>query len=81
MTAESVRIPRRRCLQCDAHVTRDFARVYGDSNDRAHRCLECDSVSRLSRGSGAGVDPGIPDPQDHPGRWGNRPVIDGEVVR
>ncbi|WP_410764924.1 hypothetical protein [Haloferax sp. DFSO60] len=61
------------CLHCGSHVTRDFRRVYGDSNDRAHRCFECDTLVRLQRGSAAGLDVPIPDPQLAPGRHGGEP--------
>lgn len=75
MAAEPVTISHHECAHCGAHVTPGFSRVYGDSNDRAHRCGECDSYARLSRGSAAGVDPGIPDPEDNPGRWGDSHVL------
>ncbi|MFP8957176.1 hypothetical protein ACLI4Q_15260 [Natrialbaceae archaeon A-CW1-1] len=58
------------CRHCGAHVTTQFTRVFGDDRDRAHRCGECDSYRRLSRGSGAGVDVAIPDPETSPGRHG-----------
>ncbi|USZ72003.1 DUF7563 family protein [Natronosalvus halobius] len=58
------------CDYCGAHVSDQFRRVYGDSSDRAHRCGECDSFRRLSRGTGAGVDVAIPDPEIAPGHHG-----------
>ncbi|MFC7232164.1 hypothetical protein ACFQMM_13655 [Saliphagus sp. GCM10025308] len=58
------------CDHCGAHVSEQFRRVYGDDQDRAHRCGECDSFRRLSRGTGAGVDVSIPDPETSPGRHG-----------
>lgn len=39
----------RTCANCGAHVSQTFGRVYGDDNDRAHRCPACDSIARLSR--------------------------------
>ena len=58
------------CLHCGAHVSDRFGRVFGDDDDRAHRCSECDTYARLSRGSAAGVDVSIPDPETSPGRHG-----------
>ena len=59
---------RRRCLFCDSHVTRDFARTFGDEQNVAHRCLNCDIFERVTRGSAAGVDVDKPDPQTTRGR-------------
>ncbi|WP_455429557.1 DUF7563 family protein, partial [Natronobacterium lacisalsi] len=42
------------CLHCGAYVPDRFGRVFGDDHDRAHRCPECDSYRRLTRGSAAG---------------------------
>ncbi|WP_258302789.1 DUF7563 family protein [Haloferax larsenii] len=61
------------CLNCGSHVTSDFRRVYGDSEDRVHRCRECDTLVRLHRGSGAGLEVKIPDPQHSLGRHGGQP--------
>ncbi|MGM0606214.1 MAG: DUF7563 family protein [Halobacteriota archaeon] len=61
------------CLHCGAHVTTDFRRVYGDSDDRAHRCRECDTLVRLRQGSAAGIDAPTPDPETAPGRHGGEP--------
>ncbi|WP_090614534.1 DUF7563 family protein [Natrinema salaciae] len=58
------------CQHCGAHVTDRFRRVFGDDDDRVHRCGDCDSYARLSRGSAAGIDVGIPDPETSPGRHG-----------
>jgi hypothetical protein len=43
------------CLHCGSHVSKDFRRVYGDQENRAHRCLACDTIERLSSGSAAGI--------------------------
>ena len=56
------------CRHCSGHVTERFRAVYGDEDDVAHRCLGCDCFRRVSRGSAAGVDVGLPDPIDHPNR-------------
>ncbi|ARS91396.1 DUF7563 family protein [Natrarchaeobaculum aegyptiacum] len=61
------------CQHCGAHVTEQFARVFGDDRDRAHRCGECDSYARLSRGSAAGLEVSVPDPETSPGRHGGVP--------
>ncbi|MEY7849554.1 hypothetical protein AB7C87_10205 [Natrarchaeobius sp. A-rgal3] len=58
------------CRHCGSHVTDQFCRVFGDDLDRAHRCGECDSYARLSRGSAAGKEIQIPDPENSPGRHG-----------
>lgn len=58
------------CLHCESFVTDRFARVFGDDQDRAHRCPECDSYRRLTRGSAAGKDVDVPDPETSPGRHG-----------
>jgi len=57
-----------RCLHCDRHVSERFQSVFGDEQDRAHRCLGCDCFRRVSRGSAAGVDVQFPDPIDQPNR-------------
>jgi len=59
------------CQYCEAHVSRDFRRVYGDDNDRVHRCRECDTMVRIRAGSAAGLDVSTPDPLESPGRHGN----------
>ncbi|SDM50179.1 hypothetical protein SAMN04487949_1875 [Halogranum gelatinilyticum] len=65
---------RSRCLHCDSHVTRSFRRTFGDDDNRAHRCNECDTLIRLSHGSGAGLDVDIPDPETSLGRHGGEPA-------
>ncbi|WP_396610815.1 hypothetical protein ACH9L7_11340 [Haloferax sp. S1W] len=61
------------CLNCGAHVSSNFRRVYGDEDDRVHRCPECDTLVRLHRGSAAGLEVRIPDPQYALGRHGGQP--------
>lgn len=58
-----------RCLECGGHVTPEFRRGYGDENDRAHRCPDCDTYTRLSDGSAAGQNVAIADPLDDPTRF------------
>lgn len=63
---------RRRCDFCDSHVTDDFRRTYGNENNRAERCSECDSWARIKKGSAAGRNLDHPDPQDNPHRRGGQ---------
>ncbi|KDE56701.1 hypothetical protein EL22_25370 [Halostagnicola sp. A56] len=58
-----------RCLECGSHVTPQFGRVYGDEDDRAHRCTTCDTNKRLSDGSATGKHVPLPDPLNDPGRF------------
>ena len=59
-----------RCLCCGSHVTPEFRRGYGDQEDRAHRCKNCDVLTRLDRGSAAGLEVYSADPLDEPERFG-----------
>ncbi|RQG91435.1 hypothetical protein EA462_05550 [Natrarchaeobius halalkaliphilus] len=61
------------CLHCGSHVTDRFGRVFGNDLDRTHRCGECDGYARSSRGSAAGIEVPIPDPETSPGRHGSEP--------
>ncbi|SDK40451.1 hypothetical protein SAMN04515672_3012 [Natronorubrum texcoconense] len=58
------------CKHCGAYVSGRFCRVYGDNNDRTHRCGERNSYRRLTRGSAAGVTVSIPDPETAVGHHG-----------
>ncbi|WP_225917778.1 DUF7563 family protein [Halobaculum rubrum] len=69
----------RECQFCGCHVTARFARVFGDENDVAHRCLSCDSTFRVQNGSAAGLDVDHPDPAENPNR--NRGPRVGASVR
>ncbi|WP_455431119.1 DUF7563 family protein [Salinigranum halophilum] len=55
VTPLSVGTPENECLHCGAHVTSRFCRVFGDEQRRAHRCTECDTHIRISKGSAAGL--------------------------
>ncbi|WP_449271874.1 DUF7563 family protein [Halostella pelagica] len=48
--------------------------MYGDSDDRAHRCSECDTWVRLTEWSAAGLDVPTPDPEQALGRHGSDPA-------
>lgn len=63
---------RRRCDFCNTHVTDDFRRIYGTDDRHAKRCPDCDSWTRIIRGSAAGKDVDHPDPQETPGHCGGR---------
>ncbi|MFA9502378.1 hypothetical protein A6E15_02075 [Natrinema saccharevitans] len=69
-TTLSRQVTQSTCLHCGTHVTDRFRRVFGDDEDRAHRCGDCDTYARLSRGSAAGVDVAVPDPETSEGRHG-----------
>ncbi|WP_226005034.1 DUF7563 family protein [Natrinema salinisoli] len=58
------------CNHCGVHVTDGFRRVFGDDDDRAYRRGDCDTYARSSRGSAAGIDVSVPDPETSPGRHG-----------
>ncbi|WP_345778390.1 DUF7563 family protein [Haloprofundus salinisoli] len=62
----------RQCLYCNNHVTERFGRVFGEHGDRVHRCPNCDTHARINRGSAAGREVRIPDPETSPGRHGGR---------
>ena len=63
------------CQNCDAHLSEQFRRVFGNGNDLAHRCGECDSSRRLHRGSAAGLDVQLPDPETESGHHGGQPAL------
>ncbi|OVE84730.1 DUF7563 family protein [Natronolimnobius baerhuensis] len=58
------------CQNCGNHVSDQFSRVYGDNQNRVHRCPDCDSYRRLTRGSAAGKALEIPDPETANGHQG-----------
>ena len=62
----------RRCLECGSHVTPEFRRGYGDEDDVAHRCPDCDTYQRLSEGSAAGQEVDSIDPLEEPVRFGKQ---------
>lgn len=45
-----------RCLNCGRSVTKQFARVFGDNDDRAFGCFACHSVSAIKRGAARSAD-------------------------
>ena len=63
------------CKNCGSHLSEQFRRVLGDGDNLAHRCGECDSYRRLHRGSAAGLDVQIPDPETESGRHGGQPAL------
>jgi hypothetical protein len=48
------------CLYCDGKVSPAYARVYGDNNNKVHRCPSCigsdGGKALLKRGAAAGRD-------------------------
>mgnify|MGYP006993517817 CR=1 FL=1 len=36
-----------KCTNCDGHITEQFARVFGDNQDRVHTCMGCGSNAEL----------------------------------
>ncbi|MFC3476466.1 DUF7563 family protein [Halobacterium litoreum] len=40
-----------RCRNCDSHVTLQFARVFGDNEDRVHSCIDCVPNAELDDGA------------------------------
>jgi len=50
---------------CGSAVTKGFRRTFGDNDDVAPRCFDCDPNRRVKRGSAAGRDiDGSPDPAE-----------------
>ncbi len=39
-----------RCRNCDAHVTQQFARVFGDNGDVVHGCPSCTTYREMQSG-------------------------------
>lgn len=42
----------RRCRHCGSAVSKGFARVFGDNEDRVHGCPACTTFRDLSEGGG-----------------------------
>lgn len=45
------------CQNCEAFVTADFARVFGDNEGEVYRCTECTSFRELISGKTARPEP------------------------
>jgi len=43
-------IGRTRCVNCGSFVTPQFARVFGDNQNRVTRCINCTTSRELCRG-------------------------------
>jgi DNA-directed RNA polymerase subunit N (RpoN/RPB10) len=39
----------RRCSSCGAHVSHDFARVFGDNGNNVENCLSCSTTRELGQ--------------------------------
>lgn len=48
------------CEGCGSFVTKDFARVFGDDENRVHACLECMTATDVKKAGAAG--------EEHPRR-------------
>lgn len=46
------------CLNCGAHVSPQFVRVFGSNENELFRCLECSTLRALQRGAGS-VEDGV----------------------
>lgn len=40
------------CEKCNSYVSFQFARVFGDNNDRVYGCLNCEKLHVLREGEG-----------------------------
>lgn len=45
-----------RCHRCNSFISRQFARVFGDNEDRAHACIECSTLHSLREGEAGETD-------------------------
>lgn len=45
--AQDTDTSRPRCVTCGNHVTRQFARVFGDNGDVVHACPECSTYREM----------------------------------
>ena len=41
------------CRNCGAHISEDFARVFGDQSNDVHACMECSCQEHLFAGGAA----------------------------
>jgi hypothetical protein len=75
----------RTCQNCVSHVTRKFRRIFGDRENVAHQCYDCDSNTRLYQGRAAGKDVERADPRnrdrqstDYDPDWRNGIPVSGQ---
>lgn len=54
------------CQNCGTRLSERFGRVLGDEDDRVHRCLHCDSWTRVARGTAAGLEVEESEPNENP---------------
>jgi len=45
------------CQNCGQPVSDNFRRVFGDNDDEAHACYECESYAAISDGAASGRQP------------------------
>jgi predicted nucleic acid-binding Zn-ribbon protein len=49
-------IRKNRCRNCNAYVSQQFARVFGNNQDRVEACIQCSTLHALRDGNaGAGT--------------------------
>jgi len=39
-----------RCRKCNSFISQQFARVFGDNQDRVHACIKCSTLHSLREG-------------------------------
>jgi hypothetical protein len=47
---------RNKCHNCNSFISPQFARVFGDNDDRAHACISCSTLHSLRDGEAGGAD-------------------------
>lgn len=44
------------CQECGGSISKQFARVFGDPDDKLHGCPECRTFSEFKEEAGAGAE-------------------------
>jgi hypothetical protein len=47
---------RNKCHKCNSFISQQFARVFGDNDDRAHACIRCSTLHSLRDGDAGEAD-------------------------
>ena len=45
-------VRKNRCRNCNAYVSQQFARVFGNNDDRVQACIQCSTLHALRDGNG-----------------------------
>jgi hypothetical protein len=45
-----------KCHNCNSFISQQFARVFGDNDDRAHACIRCSTLHSLRDGKASETD-------------------------